>query len=536
MNWPLLSILIFLPIAGSLLILFIPSQWSDTFKRVNVGIAGAQMILFLIGLTTAVPADTQFRWTEHITWFSVDLGAWGTFKADYFVAADGLSLVMIFMSLVVMIIAGMSSWNVTRSAKGYFSLMLLLNGAIIGTFAALDFLLFYLFFEFMLLPMYFLIGLWGGPRREYASIKFLLYTLLGSLLILVVLIGFYTSSRSPESSDQIVHTLNMLDLRDPANLLSGSLFSLDGAMPGGNQFRVIGFLLLLIGFAIKVPVVPFHTWLPDAHVEASTPISVILAAILLKVGAYGLLRLAYPLFPEAAAQLSWLVALLGVVSILYGAFCAIASKDLKRLIAYSSVSHMGFVVLGTASLTVAGVSGAVYQMFSHGLIASMLFLIAGVLYDRTNDRTIANYSGLALRMPFYFSIVLIAFFASMGLPGFSGFIGEVMVLFGAFQSQGANGLVALPYAVVAVLGIIFSAGYFLWTIQRMFFGPYHLKFGTQEQVLSDLGRREKLMLLPLAILVFIFGIFPHLLLALINPFAKGLTVEIIDRLKGLHNF
>ncbi|MDZ7649002.1 MAG: NADH-quinone oxidoreductase subunit M [Cytophagales bacterium] len=315
---------------------------------------------------------------------SVELGSWGTLQAEYFVALDGLSLPLVALSVFIMLIATVSSWTIYKNHKGYFLLLLILNAAILGSFCALDFLLFYVFFEFMLLPMYFLIGIWGGPKREYASIKFFLYTLLGSIFILIVMIGLYLSVKTPESGERIVHTFNVLHMQNITNLIPGTALAIDSSSQlGWYSLRFWAFLLLFIGFMIKLPAVPFHTWLPDAHVEAPTPISVILAALLLKFGGYGLLRFAYPIFPDGAIHFGWLVGLIGLVSIIYGALNALASKDLKRLIAYSSVSHMGFVLLGIASATVEGVTGAIYQMVSHGIISAMLFLLAGVLYDRT---------------------------------------------------------------------------------------------------------------------------------------------------------
>jgi NADH-quinone oxidoreductase subunit M len=352
--------------------------------------------------------------------------------------------------------------------------------------------------------MYFLIGIWGGPNREYASIKFFLYTLLGSIFILLVIIGLYISSGTFALTDLYTST--------PASIFSAGQPWLIFGWPARNW----AFVLLLIGFGIKLPMVPLHTWLPDAHVEASTPISVILAALLLKIGGYGLLRMAYPLFPDAALAMSSAVAFLGMLSIVYGAMNALASKDFKRLIAYSSVSHMGFVLLGVASATTEGISGAVYQMTSHGLISAMLFVIAGVIYDRTHDRTIANYSGLASKMPVYTSFVLVGFFAALGLPGLSGFIGEVMVFLGAFRSN----LVAGWIAFLSVGGLIFGAGYCLWTIQRMFFGQYAVK---SDVAMTDVDGREKLMLLPLAIFIIILGVLPQLLVRYINPFGKHLV-------------
>lgn len=532
----LLTYLIFTPIAVALLALFIPAESKKIFRILTLVVSAIQLLIVLAVVGQTYPEFGSFQLTEKLTWFSIDLGSWGILKAEYFLGLDGLSFSMVALSVLVMLIAGISSWTIEKNVKGYFILLWILNGSIIGTFTALDLLLFYLFFEFMLLPMYFLIGIWGGPKREYASIKFLLYTLLGSILILIVLIALVISVQAPASGNTVVHTFNLLHMSDPANFIFGSMLNPDESwMIGPQTARWWAFILLFVGFAIKLPAVPLHTWLPDAHVEAPTPISVILAALLLKVGAYGLLRIAYPIFPDAAMALSSFVALVGVISIIYGALNALASKDLKRLIAYSSVSHMGFVLLGLASLTSEGISGAVYQMFSHGLISAMLFLIAGVLYDRTNDRLINNYSGLTSKMPVFFVFVLIAFFASLGLPGFSGFIAEVMILLGAFASGSTNQLISEAFGVAAACGLILGAAYYLWTIQRMFFGPFHVKGTVRPEQLTDLDKREFGMLASLALLILIFGIFPNVLLEYINPFAQRFSESFFNSIQFIQN-
>jgi NADH-quinone oxidoreductase subunit M len=529
MHQYLISFLIFTPLIAALIALFIPSYSSTSFRTLSLGVSILQCALFIV-LLSAYEPQHGIQFVEKQPWITLELGSWGTLKAEYFVGVDGLSVPMIGLTVLIMLIATLSSWTIDKNVKGYFILFLILNAAIIGSFAALDFLLFYLFFEFMLLPMFFLIALWGGKRREYASIKFFLYTLLGSILILIVMIALYVSVHDPSVSGGLVLTFNMLHMMDPTNFISNSILDPNNAWQiGPYPARLWAFLFLFVGFAIKLPMVPLHTWLPDAHVEAPTPVSVILASLLLKIGGYGLARIAFPVFPEAAMYFSWFIGLMGVISIIYGGLNAMASKDLKRLIAYSSVSHMGFVLLGFASLTPEGVTGGVYQMFSHGIISAMLFLIAGVLYDRTHDRTISNYSGLSVKMKAYTAMVLIAFFASLGLPGFSGFIAEIMVFLGAFRSNGVNGLLHESMAIVATLGLVIGAAYYLWTLQRMFFGPFDLKGGIAERQITDLDRRERLMLVPLAIAALFFGIFPQPMLDLIDPFARYFSEFVLSK-------
>ncbi|NEM97165.1 complex I subunit 4 family protein [Pontibacter burrus] len=561
MNDFILSSLIFTPLLAALIVLLLPMRFQNTIKAVALGGALVQMVLaillyFRFDGTAAANGQSGYQFVNKLDWIGFSLGSLGRFQIEYFVGVDGISISMVLLTGIVGVIGVISSWTIKKNIKGYFLLYLLLLTSVMGCFLALDFFLFYLFFEFMLLPMYFLIGIWGGPKREYAAIKFFIYTLVGSLFILIVMIGLYTSVIDPEAtaaqlgmlqdgvanSDvilqvqqllqqnviegaNIVRTFSIPAMMDPANFIPGSLLHvLSGTVLWDLPIRFIAFLLLFVGFAIKVPSVPVHTWLPDAHVEAPTPISVLLAAILLKVGGYGLIRIVYPIFPDGGAYFSVLVGGLGVLSIIYGALCALAMNDLKKLIAYSSVSHMGFVLLGLASLTSEGVNGAIYMMFSHGIISAMLFLVVGVIYDRAHDRMILNFRGLAKRMPAYTTFVVIAFFASLGLPGFSGFIAELLVLVGGFSAPDITGMLPRWLTIVAVFGLLLAAAYYLWALQRMFFGKYWIFPELREKAkLSDLNAREYLMLVPLAILALVFGIFPHLLLNKIGVAAQGFT-------------
>lgn len=526
----ILSLLIFTPLLFGLLIILLPSAWRFSFKYITLlatliqlGLSIFMYLQFKAGAEYAgVNSEGTFQFVQKVHWINLNLGSLGKMQIDYFVGIDGLSIAMVIMSSVVMVIAALSSWEIKSNLKGFFSLFLLLNTAVIGVFCALDFFLFYIFYELMLLPLYFLIGMWGGARREYAAIKFFLYTLFGSVFMLLVMIGLYLSVKDPATGN---HTFNIIQMMNPANYDGDSIFSvLAHKTLLGMPARTVGFVVLFIAFAIKVPVVPLHTWLPDAHVEAPTPVSIILAGILLKIGGYGIIRVCLGIFPEIAVSGAYWLGLLGVISIIYGALNALAQRDLKRLIAYSSVSHMGFVLLGIASLTPEGISGAVMQMVSHGFLSTMLFFLVGVVYNRVHDRDIYHFRGLGSLMPRYTTFVMIAFFASLGLPGFSAFVGEAFSLVGAFKSPSANG--ALPYwmAVCGSVGILLSAAYFLWTLQRMFFGSLTLKGGEiWKTALTDLNFREIASLFPLALLAFVLGVMPSLVFDKINDSVLALV-------------
>ncbi len=482
----LLSWIIFTPMIGFVLILLMPKDKVSLIRWTAVVFTFIPMALSLYMYAAMDQSASGFQFVEQYQWIPA-------FNIHYFLGVDGISAVMVILTGLLGFLSVFASWNINKAHKAYFALYLLLVTAMFGVFLALDFFLFYVFWELMLFPMYFLIGIWGGPRREYAAIKFFLYTLAGSVLMLVVILVFYFNSIDPVTGK---HTFSLVTLMNQSNQTAFI-----------KQFwvRLAMYIALFIAFAIKVPVFPFHTWLPDAHVEAPTAISVILAGVLLKMGAYGIMRISYPLLPDMAVYTALPLAILGLINIVYGALVAMAQTDFKKMIAYSSVSHMGYVMLGLSSLTLIGFNGALMQMFNHGTITGMLFLLVGVVYDRAHHRDLDGFGGLASYMPVYAGITSLAFMASLGLPGLSGFIGEALVFLGTFR--------AYPVIVIiSALGVIFTAGYFLWAYQRVFFGPANEKY----KGIADINGRELFTLIPLALVTIFLGIYPLPFFHLVN--------------------
>ena len=525
MEFPgILTWITFLPVIGMVVVLFLPKDNKGAIRWTSAFFAGLQVLLAVVifmkfnrGMA-GINTQEGFQFVEKASWIDIKSVAWfGRIHIDYLMGIDGLSVLMVILTALISFIAVFASWGIEKSLKGYFALLLLLDAGMMGVFVSLDFFLFYVFWELMLLPMYFLIGIWGGPRREYAAIKFFLYTLLGSVLMLLALLALYFSvSVSDPATGEKIHTFNMLAMMNPANYDPGSIL-------GGlnTSWRYLAFVALFIGFAIKVPIFPFHTWLPDAHVEAPTAISVILAGVLLKMGTYGLLRVSFTMFPDATVHYQIPLAILGFINIVYGALVAMAQTDFKKLIAYSSISHMGVVVLGMAALNTQGITGAVMQMFNHGTITAMLFLIVGVLYDRAHTRGLNDFGGLMNQMPKYSGVMVVAFFAALGLPGLSGFISEMFSFLGAFQSF-------RWIAIASTLGIVLTAGYMLWTLQRLFLGTLPEKWKT----LPDINGRELFTLVPLAIIVIFLGIYPSPMIDMMTS-AVNTLVDVVGKSGGM---
>jgi NADH-quinone oxidoreductase subunit M len=509
----LLTILILLPVAGAVALVgysFVASKREEHYRWIALVTTVAVFIVSLLLLRGIGASGAEFRFEQNVSWI-------GSIGARYHIAVDGISLWLVLLTTLLMPIAILSSWTAVRKRElSYYAFLLILESAMIGVFVSLDLLLFYLFFEASLVPMFFLIGIWGGERRIYAAIKFFIYTAVGSLLMLVGIIALY-------------FTYHSFDYPTILQAMKATALT-----PQAEFFLFVAFAL---AFCIKVPLFPFHTWLPDAHTEAPTAGSVILAGVLLKMGTYGLLRFNLGLFPNASREWAWLIIILAVIGIIYGALVAMVQPDVKRLVAYSSVSHMGFVVLGLFSFTELGMQGALYQMLNHGVSTGALFLFVGFIYERRHTRMISEFGGLATPMPWFSTLFVIASLSSIGLPFLNGFVGEFLILIGTWTSRA----VSRPWltTMFAATGVIWAAVYMLWMLQRVLFGKIT---NPENATLKDLNSRELGLILPLLILMIFMGVYPRVFLdrsklsvetirarVSENPAGGSYTTEVVNR-------
>lgn len=497
----LLTVLILLPLVGAILMLAHQMFWRQEgqLKWLTLGFTGLNFLVSLLLLSrTAVPGPGGFLFEQNIPWIKA-------INTNYHVGVDGLSMWLVILTTFIMPIAVISTWHaVEKRSTAFYVFLLLLESAMLGVFASLDLLVFYLFFEASLIPMFFLIGVWGGENRIYAAVKFFIFTALGSLLMLVAIIALYYIYADQTGLGGSFDFVSILNAMRAGNLVLSP------------QAGMMLFLAFALAFAIKVPLFPFHTWLPDAHTEAPTAGSVILAAVLLKMGTYGLMRFNLALFPDQSRETAWVFITLAIIGIIYGALVAMVQPDVKRLVAYSSVAHMGFVILGMFSFTETGMQGALYQMLNHGISTGALFLLVGFIYERRHTREITQFGGLSNVMPIYATIFVITAMSSIGLPFLNGFVGEFLIMVGMFQSHALDGVTLLGWnwnyvaTMLAGTGVIFAAVYLLWMIQRVFFGNVR---NDKNKTLADLSWREIGLIAPLVVLMVYMGVFP-------KPFLK----------------
>jgi len=501
LNSLFLSIVIFLPLLGSLVILALPKSGDDK-KLPHLMALIFTSVTFLLSILMAISFKAIPEHAGKFNFQFVDKFEWlPSFNISYHVGVDGLSLPMILLTTLIFVVAVLASWKTEKMPKTYFFLMLMMQTAILGVFSSLDLFLFFIMWELEIIPMYFLIGIWGGMRKEYAAMKFILYTALASAFMLIVFIAMYFNTG----------TFNYIELVE-----RGKPF-----VNLGLSVQIIAFLGLFVCFAVKLPMFPFHTWLPDAHVEAPTAISIILAGILLKMGAYGIIRICFGLFPSVlgtantTVNIGLWIGIFGTINIVYGAFLALAQSDMKKVIAYSSISHMGFVLLGLSAMNHAGINGAILQMFTHGTITALMFLYVGVVYDRTHTREIAQLGGLGRKMPLAAAFFVAISLASAAIPGMSSFVSEFLVFIGAFQVH--------PYlTAISATSIVIGAFYILWLNERVFFGEISEKWKN----LPDINKIETFNTVVLLLVVVVIGIYPALLTDIINPATKQLMMII----------
>ncbi len=493
----ILSLLLLLSVGGALLMLLLPKNNAQVVRVTGLVISLVIFVVSLFAWFNFDPANTNFQFVEKSEWVK-GLGIF------YHVGLDGMSLLLVVLTTFMTPLALLSTWSsIDAKVKEFTFFMLLLEAGMLGVFMAVDLFLFYIFWEAMLIPMYFIIGIWGGKNRIYASVKFFIYTMAGSLVMLVAIIWLANSGTT--------FTTDLLELYKQGPLLDIS-----------KQNLLFGAFAL--SFAIKVPIFPLHTWLPDAHVEAPTAGSVILAGVLLKMGTYGLIRFNIPLFPDATKEFAPYITVLAVIGIIYGALVAMVQKDMKKLVAYSSVSHLGFVVLGIFGLTVESMQGAIIQMVNHGLSTGALFLLVGYIYERTHTREIADYGGIAKIVPLYATVLLIVSLSSIGVPGLNGFVGEFLILVGSFNSPILN---SPWYAIISATGVIFAAVYLLWMYQRVC-----LETVKNEKMnsLTDLNTREMITLVPLMVFIVWIGIYPSTFLRLTEAFSNNVVNTLMSAL------
>ncbi|MBI5236783.1 MAG: NADH-quinone oxidoreductase subunit M [Deltaproteobacteria bacterium] len=493
MHLPILSLLIFIPLLGAVCLLFFNAASKDSIRQTALGVTIINFVVSLLLLAYFDVSTHKMQFVERLPWMP-----W--IGSDYFLGMDGISLTLVLLTTLISVVAILCSWTaIEERVKEYMIFLLILEAGMVGVFVSLDMVVFFLFWEIGLVPMYFLIGIWGGKRKLYANIKFFLYTLFGSVFMLAGILALYFAHGKATG----VYTFDLLRLYE---------------MQYAYNLQWWVFLAFFLGFAIKVPLFPFHTWLPDAHVEAPTAGSVILAGILLKMGTYGFLRFNLPLLLDATMSFAPFLLILSVVGIVYGAFLAMAQKDIKKLVAYSSVSHLGAVMAGIFALNQQGIDGGVLQMINHGVSTGGLFLIIGMIYERRHTRLIADFGGIAKVMPVYATLTLIIFFSSIGLPGTNGFVGELLILIGLFKSN-------VLLSVIAATGVILGAAYMLWMYQRVIFGEITRE---ENRTLKDLNGRELLTLLPVIVLILWIGIFPGHFLRYTNASTTHL-VEMINK-------
>ncbi len=514
----LLTILILLPLIGAVLMLAHQMFWKQE-SQLKWLTLGFTILNFLVSLAmfsrSAVAGASGFYFEQNVPWIRA-------INTNYHIGVDGLSFWLVILTTFIMPIAVLSTWHaVEKRTTAFYVFLLLLESAMIGVFVSLDLLVFYLFFEASLVPMFFLIGIWGGENRIYAAVKFFIFTALGSLLMLVAIIGLYYVYADQTGLGGSFDFVAILAAMQAGNLVLAP------------QTGMLLFLAFALAFAIKVPVFPFHTWLPDAHTEAPTAGSVILAAVLLKMGTYGLMRFNFALFPDQSRETAWLFITMAIIGIIYGALVAMVQPDVKRLVAYSSVAHMGFVILGMFSFTEAGMQGALFTMLAHGVTTGALFLLVGFIYERRHTREITQFGGLANVMPVYTTIFVITTMASVGLPFLNGFVGEFLIMVGMFQSHALSVTATVNWNYIAAMlagtGVIFAAVYLLWMVQRVFFGKVT---NDKNRMLLDLSWREIGLMVPLLILMVYMGVFPKPFLARSEGAIKVLQQRVMHQAGG----